>query len=51
MGAEPPDLPFFAGMAVGYRVVRRFLEETATDIVEATFLSAGELIRRSGYFD
>lgn len=51
MGGERPGLPDFAGMAVGYRVVRQFLEETGASIVEATFLPADEIVRGSGYFD
>lgn len=51
MGGERLGLPFFAGMAVGYRVVQQFLEQTGTGIVEATFLPADEIVRGSGYFD
>ena len=49
-GGTAPGLPDFAGMAVGYRAVRRFVEETGASIVEATFLPADEIVRSSGYF-
>jgi len=51
MGGERLGLADFAGMAVGYRVVRQYLEETGASITEATFLPADEIVRGSGYFD
>jgi len=51
MGGERLGLPDFAGMAVGYRVVRQYLEETGASVAEATFLPADEIVRGSGYLD
>ncbi len=43
-------MPTYGGYAVGYQVVRAFLERTGTDIVAATFLPADEIVKASGYF-
>jgi uncharacterized protein YjaZ len=50
-GFEPVGgMPAYGGYAVGYHVVRAFLERTGTSIEAATFLPAAEIIQGSGYF-
>lgn len=44
-------MPTYGGYAIGYRVVRAFMERTRTSIEEATFLSARHIVQESGYFD
>ncbi|NGP46219.1 hypothetical protein G4V62_15125 [Bacillaceae bacterium SIJ1] len=49
-GYTPVGLPFCAGYAVGYYVVRSFLNRTNKSIYESTLLSSEEIIRGSGVF-
>jgi uncharacterized protein YjaZ len=49
-GHERVGVPDFAGYTFGYRVVRRFLEETGTSAAEATYLPWREIVERSGFF-
>lgn len=51
MGRPAQGVPNFAGYAVGYHVVRRYLERSGTTAVEATFVPAREIIAESGYFE
>ncbi|HLG61704.1 MAG TPA: DUF2268 domain-containing putative Zn-dependent protease, partial [Ktedonosporobacter sp.] len=37
-GLPKAGVPDFAGYAIGYRVVRRYLQRTGRSVVEATFL-------------
>ncbi|MCL6589137.1 MAG: DUF2268 domain-containing protein [Firmicutes bacterium] len=48
---DKPDTPYGAGLAVGYHLVKAYLEKTGKSIVEATFTSAKEIIEQSGFFD
>jgi len=50
-GGEKIGLPNFAGMAVGYHLVKSYLKATGTSIVEATFVPTDEIVRESGYFE
>ncbi len=43
-------VPNYAGYAIGYRIVRQFVERTGKSVVEATFLPAEQIIAESGYF-
>ncbi len=43
-------MPDFGGYAVGYHVVQAYLQRTGSSVVEATFVSAQEIVRESGYF-
>lgn len=43
-------MPTYGGYAVGYRIVKAFLDKTGTSIEETTFLPAAEIIEGSGYF-
>lgn len=44
-------MPAFGGYAVGYHLVRAFLERTGMSIEEATFLPAAEIVAGSGQFN
>lgn len=44
-------LPNTAGYAVGYHVVKAFMERTGRDIIEATFTPPERIIGESGFFD
>lgn len=44
-------MPDYGGYAVGYHVVQAYLQRTKTNIVDATFIPAQEIVRESGYFD
>lgn len=46
-----PDLPDYAGYAIGYRVVQAYLQRTGQSVVEATFIPANQIIAESRYFD
>ncbi|WP_144645164.1 DUF2268 domain-containing protein [Priestia megaterium] len=49
-GYQPVGLSFCAGYAVGYEVVQAFLENTDSNIYEASLLSTKEIIHGSGLF-
>lgn len=49
-GDAQAGVPPFAGYAIGYRVVRQFLERTGKTAAEATFIPAQDIIAESGYF-
>ena len=49
--AKPMGIPAFTGYKIGYEIVQACLQKTGKTPVEATFLSAGEIIKSSGYFD
>jgi uncharacterized protein YjaZ len=42
--------PDYAGYAIGYHVVRQYLERTGKTAAEATFVPASEIIDASGFF-
>lgn len=44
-------MPAYGGYAIGYQMVKAFLQRTGTSIEEATFLPAAQIVRESGYFD
>jgi uncharacterized protein YjaZ len=44
-------MPTYGGYAIGYHVVKAFLERTGLSVEEATFLPALEIIRESRFFD
>lgn len=44
MGYPVQGLPYCAGYACGYHLVRRFLDETGADIAEATLLPARDIL-------
>lgn len=44
-------MPTFGGYAVGYHVVQAFLQRTGMTVEEATFVSADEIVAKSGYFE
>lgn len=50
-GRPAVEVPRFAGYALGYHVVQHYLKRTGKSVVEATFVSADELIAVSGFFD
>lgn len=50
MGGQPAGVPDYAGYAVGYHVVRQYMERTGKTAAEATFVSAREIITASGFF-
>ena len=43
-------VPTYGGYAMGYHVVQAFLERTGTNVEEATFLPAGEIVGESRFF-
>ncbi len=49
-GFPKAGVPAFAGYAIGYRVVRQFLQRTGQTVAQATFLPAEQIIAESGYF-
>lgn len=49
-GLPKAGVPDFAGYAIGYRVVRQYLQRTGRSVVEATFLPSREIIAESGFF-
>lgn len=51
MGGEKIGLPNFAGIAVGYYIVKSWLENTKKSIVEATFTLTEKIIQESKYFE
>lgn len=50
-GFDTVGMPDYGGYAIGYRVVQAYLKKTGKSVVEATFVSANEIIEQSGYFD
>jgi len=50
MGLPQAGVPHFAGYAIGYRIVRQYLQRTGKSAAEATFLSSREIIASSGFF-
>lgn len=51
-GYEPlGGMPLYGGYHIGYQVVQAFLQQTGMSIQEATFVSADEIVSRSGFFD
>ncbi len=44
MGYPTRGVPYCAGYACGYHLVRRFLDETGTDIADATLLPAADIL-------
>ncbi len=50
-GLPKVGVPDFAGYAIGYRVVQRYLQRTGRSVVEATFLPSQEMIAESGFFE
>jgi uncharacterized protein YjaZ len=50
-GRPKAGVPNFAGYAIGYRVVRQYLQRTGRSVVEATFLPSQEIIAESGFFE
>ncbi|MFL5627533.1 MAG: DUF2268 domain-containing protein [Ktedonobacteraceae bacterium] len=49
-GLPKAGVPNFAGYAMGYRVVRQYLQRTGKSVAEATFLPSHEIIAESGFF-
>jgi uncharacterized protein YjaZ len=49
-GLPKAGVPNFAGYAIGYRVVRQYLQRTGKTVAEATFLPSHETIAESGFF-
>lgn len=49
-GYQPVGLPYAAGYAVGYQVVKAFLKESGKNILEATFTPSQKIIEDSKYF-
>lgn len=50
MGRPKRGVPDFAGYAIGYGVVRHYLQRTGKSVAEATFLPSHEIIAESGFF-
>jgi uncharacterized protein YjaZ len=48
-GMKPEQ--FYAGYAIGYRVVQAYLERTGKSVVETTFVPAQTIIADSGFFE
>jgi uncharacterized protein YjaZ len=44
-------VPPFAGYAMGYRLVRQFLQRAGMSAAEATYLPWREIVAGSGFFD
>jgi uncharacterized protein YjaZ len=50
-GYEPlGGMPTYGGYAIGYRVVKAFLEQTGLSIEEATFFPAEQIVAESRFF-
>ncbi len=49
-GFEKVGMPLYGGYAIGYQVVKAYLERTGNSIEAATFLPADEIVAESGYF-
>lgn len=50
-GDPAAGLPVYAGYAIGYRVVRAYLERSGKSTVEATFVPVQKIIEGSCFFD
>lgn len=50
-GLPKVGLPDFAGYAIGYHIVQRYIQRTGRTAVEATFLPSQEIIAESGFFE
>ena len=53
-GYAAVGLPYCAGYACGYHLVKRFLDETGMDVADATLLPAEDLleeVRKSGFWE
>ncbi len=50
-GLPAGGIPDFAGYAIGYRIVQRYLQRTGRTAVEATFLPSQEIIAESRFFE
>jgi len=50
MGLPKAGVPNFAGYAIGYRIVRQYLQRTGKSVAETTFLPSREIIAESGFF-
>jgi uncharacterized protein YjaZ len=50
MGLPKAGVPNFAGYAIGYRIVRQYLQRTGKSVAQATFLPSREIIAESGFF-
>jgi uncharacterized protein YjaZ len=48
--SDKPETPYGVGLAVGYHLIKAFVENTGKSIVEATFTSVNEIIEQSGFF-
>lgn len=48
-GFDKIGMPTFGGYAIGYHIVQAYLKNTGKNAVEATFISAKEIIEQSGY--
>ena len=49
-GFQKIGMPACGGYAIGYRVVQAYLQRTGQSVAEATFVSAAEIVKQSGYF-
>lgn len=49
-GFEPVGLPYCAGYACGYHLIRHYLKKTGMDIAEATILPPGEILAQTEDF-
>jgi uncharacterized protein YjaZ len=49
-GLQPVGVPYCAGYALGYRLVRQYLAQTGKSAVEATYTPAATIIEESGFF-
>lgn len=49
-GCEARGIPPFAGYAMGYRIVRQFMQRTDTSAADATYLPWREIVASSGFF-
>ncbi len=50
-GFPKAGVPPYAGYAIGYRIVRQYVERTGKSVAEATFIPAETIIAESGFFD
>ncbi len=51
MGLPPQGTPDFAGYALGYRIVRAYLQRSGKTIVEASFEPTDTIIAGSQFFE
>ena len=49
-GMSGVGMPDYGGYAIGYRVVQAYLKRTGSNVKEATFVPASEIVAESGYF-